>query len=342
MSRSFNIEEYCLDNLDKAKIAGTGQIHATCPWCGKYGSFYVSIKKGHYICHSCEAKGLHLVGVVAQIEGITWRQAREQIIKSEITFRRHETSESLLEKIRALRPEDDDGYNPENEKVKVKLPDGFNPVYDSKRKDKWMAPLYLAERKIKKSTARAWGMGYCNHGKYSHRLIIPVRCDNGFSFTARGMESDMYPRYLNPPAADNSRLLLGWDQIIKGKDLVLCEGPLDAVRLWQHGIQAVSLMGKVLHPDQIAMLFTLPPDTGITIMLDPEEAEAPYKAALNLICRFDNVYIAKLPMGVDPGDSTKEQAQTAYDEAKQYTGERIAGLSDRIELMKGKMSDRWS
>jgi len=96
-------------------------------------------------------------------------------------------------------------------------------------------------------------------------------------------------------------------------------------------------MGKVLHPEQLAMLIMKPSDAAITVMLDPEEAEAPYKVAEQLLCRFDHVSIARLPMGTDPGASTRKQAWEAYDNAVKYTGDRRGRLSAIVGASRKKL-----
>jgi hypothetical protein len=270
-----------------------------------------------------------MIGLIAHVEGISKGEAQRYIMRHEVEFRRKETPQTLVEKILALR----DGETPEDE-VDFPLPKEYIPVYKDGR---WRMPVYLKERRIKKATAREWGIGWCRKGRYGGRIIIPVECPNGRSFTARDTTGEQQPKYLNPKGADHGRLLLGWKQTSIEGDLAICEGPLDAIKLWQHGIPALALMGKVLHPEQLAMLMLKPVDAAVTVMLDPEESEAPYKVAEQLMCRFDNVSIAWLPQGIDPGASTRKQAWEAYDNAVQYTGDRSGRLSAIVGASKKKL-----
>jgi DNA primase len=215
------------------------------------------------------------------------------------------------------------------------LPDEFKPVW---KDGKWSRPVYLKERGIKRETAKAWGMGYCTSGRFASRLVIPVICPAGKSFTARSMDG-AEPRYLNPKGADHRRLFCGWNMVKPKGQVVLVEGPLDAVRMWQHGFPALSMMGKVLHFEQFAMLAsTYPPDTEIMVMTDPEEVEAPYKIGSRLLVRYERVYIAKLPLGVDPGVSTREQANKALDSATRYRGEKGRALPGILAKAKERLA----
>ena len=244
MSKHFDFEAYAVENLVLAKPAGAGQITAECPWCNRFGGFYIDKKTGHYVCHKCDEKGRHMVGVVAAVEEITWHEAKRFMMKNAVSFRRKGTILTLLERIQSMRSSEDEGYDGEDD-VEVELPKEFQPVY---KDGKWRFPAYLKERGIKRETARAWGIGFCNGGFYSHRILIPINCPQGYSFTARAVEKDMIPKIKNPKNANHGKLILGWDMVEKGQDVALVEGPFDAIKTWQNGIPALSLMGKVFLP----------------------------------------------------------------------------------------------
>jgi hypothetical protein len=329
----FDIQEWCEDNIDGAKLNQSNQIVGSCPWCGKHGHFYVDAEEGHYICFACsdtnESVGRYMVGLIAFVEEISKSEAMRFIMRNRIEFRRKETPETLLDKIITSKNEN---YL---QKVEFSLPEEYIPVY---KNGKWSFPIYLKERGILRETARSWKLGWARKGRYGGRIIIPVECPNGFSFTARDVTGKQEPRYLNPSGADHGKLLLGWNlHKIKG-DVVIVEGPVDAIKLWQHGFPAIALMGKTLHLEQLIMLVEKPRDAAITVMLDPEENEAPFKVAEQLICRFDDVSIAKLPNGVDPGSSTFEEASSAIVTSVPYKGDRTKKISSIIASSGKKLS----
>jgi DNA primase len=336
----FDIASYVESRLSHAKHSGgrTGQeMTALCPRCEKSGKFYINIESGRFVCFSCDFRGRSVVWLVAEIEGLSTSEARAFIFRQSVAIRRRDSKAVLRDRIAALRP-----YAATNESTNepeiVDLPKTFRPVWDGK---KWDVPLWLKEKRgIFRRTARAWGLGYCRVGRYAGRLIIPIECPNGSSFTARDMTEEQEPKYLNPQNANHSKLLVGWNLIPTVADLVICEGPLDAVKLWQHHIPALALGGKELHSDQLELLGALSSEQAIIIMLDPDAHEAPFKVAEKLHVSFDSVYIASLPEGVDPGDSTAEQAHRAVDHAKRWTGERLPKVLAKINSAKLAITSR--
>lgn len=325
----FDIEGWCHDNIEGARLNTSNQVVGRCPWCGKDGRFYVDAATGHYICFKCEERGRWLVGLVARVENIGLDEARQFILRQAVQFRRQGTPQTLLQKLLEMR-----GSEQPEPSQDTPLPKEFIPVFMD---GKWQTPAYLRERGFKRETAREWGLGWARQGRFACRLIIPIECPNGRSFTARDMTGHQQPKYLNPTGAAHGRLLLGWNHAPLAADVVLVEGPLDAIKLHQHGIPALALMGKVLHKEQLQMLTAKPADAGITVMLDPEERVAPFDVARQLTCRFESVYVAKLPDGVDPGLSTPRQAKLALEAAERYTGERVSRLRASLSLAQKKL-----
>lgn len=309
MSGAFDVEGYLLESLEGVKASAGSELKATCPECEKK-EFYANKESGKYFCFKCGFGGRSVIGLVAKLEGLEYWEAAQFVFKRSVKLRRTIDLPKLSERIRAMR-----GVDPapgELEKVDAGLPPGFRPCF---RDGAWSLPGYLKERGIRSRTAKAWGLGYCSNGRYAFRLIIPIVCPVGTSFTARDMSGSSSIRYLNPKEADHRRLLIGWNMARKTGDLVICEGPLDAVKLWQHGISAVALGGKVLHDEQLAQLVDFPPDVAITVMLDPEASDDAQIAAARLRTHFKKVYLASLPEGVDPGSSTLRQAHAAVEAA---------------------------
>lgn len=334
----FDIESWADSNLTKAHRTSTGQINSECPWCGG-DRFYLAVegdRAGKYICHQCDQKGRNPVGLIAHVEGLSKSEAMRRMVHEAGVFRRREqTPQTLLEVIRGAR----DGADVvEDQPVDFGMPKGFVPVYSEKSK-KWRFPAYLKERGVKRATAQAWGLGYCARGKYAGRLVIPLVCPNGRSWTARDMTGKQQPKYINPPGADHSRLLFGWEHARITADAAVVEGPLDALKAWQTNIPAYGLGGKNLSPEQASLLFMKPKDCSIVVMLDPEELVAPYAVAEKLIVHFDNVYIAFLNPGSDPGNAKPSQLVHAYDHPVRYEGRtnrKLIGLLDAAKQRIGK------
>jgi DNA primase len=348
----FDVGDYLNGALERVKPSANNEVTAVCPSCERWGGFYANAESGAYVCFKCDFRGKSVIGLVAQLEGIDWSEARGFIFKRAVKFRRRETLITLTDRIKLLRPRDEEGESEPTRAVDYDIPAGVIPCYDPKT-DKWKLPPYLKERGLKTRTIRAWGLGYSKRlwmeypGRdkpynLSDRLFIPIICPAGHSWTGRDMVGGRIPRYFNPPGADHRRLLIGWHAARLTGDVTICEGPLDAIRLWQHDITALALGGKELHDEQLAQLMDLSPETAVTVMLDPEEVIAPLTVARRLSLHFKNIYLAKLPLGVDPGSSTRAQAHAALDGAKKWDGGRSAYLAAVLERARNSLDSKRS
>ncbi len=304
----FDVQTYIESRLERAKPSAGDEWTALCPECRRWSKFYVNIISGHFICFSCEFRGKSVIGLVANLEGLSHSDARAYVFRNSVELRRKADLFTLSDRVRAIRPHAIVETADETEPVAVELPKVFKAVYDS---GKWRLPPYLKKRRIKSATARAWGLGFCRVGHYAGRLIIPIVCPQGYSFTARDMTDEQEPKYLNPPDADHRRLLIGWNLARLTGDFAIVEGPLDALKLYQYDVSALALGGKTVHDEQLSMLLDLPSESAITVMLDGEEKTAPYEVAGKLSAHFTNIYIARLPGKIDPGKATRSQAHEA-------------------------------
>ncbi len=330
----FDLEDWCENHLDGFKPSSRGEITALCPRCEKPEKFYVNVDPddehwGRWICFSCdEFRGGTPIPLISEVEGLSWTEARNVVFRGSVNVRRKATPESLTARISGIR-ESGDGplgsdawVEPAAEIVSQALPPEYIPCYDPKRKRPWMVPKYLKQRGYKKETIKRFGFGFCQAGRYGGRVIIPIKCPNGNSFTARDLRGDQEPKYLNPKEVDHSRLLYGWEQAKPGADTCIVEGGFDVAMMHQHGFQAYGIGGKHLSEEQLKLLRTLPRSTRFTVMLDPEEVEKAFETATMLLTVFKHVRIAELPPGTDPGSSSKKVKQRAYRDAESFSGGR--------------------
>ena len=84
----------------------------------------------------------------------------------------------------------------------------------------------------------------CREGKYADRLIIPYRDEDGeiYYFQARALR-DQQPKYLNPGIDEGVRsqnVLYPFDPT---KDVIVTEGPIDAISLIKCGLNATCTNG---------------------------------------------------------------------------------------------------
>lgn len=270
--------------LDGARLSksrkGTDECESFCPNCGKR-TFYVSLTSGNFICFACGVKG-----------------------KSIVKF---------------LKLSGDAFFNPNRQKEEIKakfeLPKEFRPIFNDGKAEMPIKLLeYLKNRGIKSSTLRAFEVGYCTSGKYKDRVVIPVATKHGSSFVARDYTGFSKLRYLNPPVSLRS-FVLGLHQI-RSEIPVVCEGPFDCLKLWQHGLSPLCLFGSDITSDQLSILSRNFSGKTLYLMLDPEEKTKARKIA-GFLDQFCNVKICTID-AEDPGESTQQQAFDAIESSKPY------------------------
>lgn len=299
----FDLEAWLDVNLSGRRNGD--EYSAQCPYCGKAGKFSVNIEKKLFRCFSgsCQASG-RVWQLMNFVEGISGREARK-LLGSE-TF----TQKPAFMKRQAVS----------NKRWDIALPEEFIPCFKPGRDPEYRIIRYLKER-LRPETLKSFGVGFCKTGKYFSRAVIPVRSEFGSAWTARDA-TEMYkddprrPKYNNPAGEWANDLLLGWEFYEPGSDLCLVEGPFDTMKLYEHGISSFALLGKKLGAGQRAQLLSLPSDTYVTILIDPEEKRwtiDDIRAKLSL--KFKNLFIGRLPPKVDPGSSTQQQARKAIDYA---------------------------
>ncbi len=300
----FDLEAWLDVNLSGRRNGD--EYSSQCPYCGKTGKFSVNIEKKLFRCFSgsCQASG-RVWQLMNFLEGISGQEAR-RLLGSE-TF----AQKPAFMKRQAVT----------NKRWDIPLPEEFIPCFQSGRDPEFRIIQHLKER-LRPETLKSFGVGFCKTGKYFNRAIIPVRSQFGNAWTARDAtnmhkEDLRRPKYNNPAGEWAQDLLMGWEHYEPGADLCLVEGPFDVMRLYEHGIHSFGLLGKKLGAGQRAQLLTLPSNTYVTILIDPEEKRwtvDDIRDSLSL--KFKNLFIGQLPEGVDPGSSTKKQARKAIDDAR--------------------------
>ncbi len=160
-------------------------------------------------------------------------------------FKKLSATQEQFRELRGIVDETSYGYESKEvrKKGKVELPKEFlslvykhpSPVYRN-------AMMYLHKRGITYEDILKYGIGYCDQGLYTNRIIIPSYDEDGVLnfFVGRDIfESKM--KYRNSPTPKDVvgfELFINWDEPI-----VLCEGPFDAIAIKRN---AIPLFGKTI------------------------------------------------------------------------------------------------
>jgi DNA primase len=143
-----------------------------------------------------------------------------------------------------------------------------------------IAHPYLDERGLTKGTIAEFGLGYCNNGSMSGRIVIPIHNPDGriVAYAGRwpGAPPDDTPKYKLPPGFKKSQELFNIHRAFehKGQPLVIVEGFFDCIKLWQLGCKrVVALMGSTLSIAQAELLSrSLDGDDRVIVMMDEDDA----------------------------------------------------------------------
>lgn len=138
-------------------------------------------------------------------------------------------------------------------------------------------PGYLLDRGISSETADAWGVGY---DKHENRVVIPIRDRDEVLWGAVGRDvtgrSKMkYKNYWN---FKRRYTLVGEHMVRDDTELVVCEGPLDALALWDvlrkndllDSYSVVSTMGAEVRKEQVDLMVSL--SSKVIIAFDNDRA----------------------------------------------------------------------
>jgi DNA primase len=166
------------------------------------------------------------------------------------------------------------------------------------------------------------------------RLMIPIHNDSGevVAFSGRLLDPEAKAqKYVNSaetPVFTKSKILFGLNKtkraIIEAKSAILCEGQIDLMRCWQHGIRnVVAPQGTAFTENHVRILKRLVGE--VVICFDADRAgQAAAQKAIDLLLKEDiQVRIARIPQGEDPDSLLRKQPVAVFEtmlrEAKDYT-----------------------
>lgn len=331
------------------------QMEMDCPFCGKPRHLYMALEKrikgarttypGDFICMKCDERG-RFIKLFAEIEGLDRREARMQLIEGiREPLPPPEKARFMTPKAMGLPapapvlvPAREETGAPRtgsvDERPTTPLPEEFIPCWDG---EKWRIPKYLKERGLEKATLAAFNIGYCDHGEYADRIILPISCPEGVSFTSRAIDSEAFLRY--KAGAGAGRLLFGWEpamaMVEKGADtLVVNEGPFDVLSVYQSGVPSVGIMGKRFKAEQVAMIRSVKVKR-IVMMLDADALRDAVKQAPELGSR---AMIAASLGAKDANEAGTAKIRDAVSASRDVEGARPGLILGTLAKLKAKMN----
>jgi hypothetical protein len=237
------------------------------PSCPSYGSgkspkLYFNVESGVGFCFRCQSP-YSMVDLVRVRLAISWGAAKEKV---DAWRGVHIPKEGLLNHLRELQRE----KRVEKDVLPVvELPEEFIPC------DKDHFPAYVRSRMTLES-ARRYRVGYCAHGYFQGRMIVPVYMPDGLrTFVARLMRKTPHlaktKKVLGPKGAKNSLALFNYQALRRHESIVLVEGVFDAI---YGGSNFLALLGTHISSYQVDLI-RQSPVKDVVVLFD---ADARYKA----------------------------------------------------------------
>jgi len=214
----------------------------------------------------------------------------------------------------------------------------------------------IVKKRVEIEDIKKYGMKYCVNDKtYHDRLIIPVYMSQKLiTFAARDFsgksdtwskvkailkqknlskiekekitEKYMYKKILYPFGTPMAKIFFNWDEAIKNhKEVVICEGIFDAIRIIKYGYNGLALLSCHLNSFKAKMLMQnfetiyIALDNDDKIDSKGKKSNPGQESAQKMIKEFltdAQVYNLVLPFGKDPDDCSKEEFDKAFYDAK--------------------------
>ncbi len=242
--------------------------------------FRVSISKNCWNCFGRCNDGGNILDFVARKECVTLREAALMLCD----WFHLSQSEKAVEKKEVTASKD------KTSNKSKRSPTESSPTSDSAANKTLGFTLqnlvtshpYLTERGLSEATIAEFGIGYCEKGSMTGRIVIPILNREGQLVAYAGrlpgkLSDEETPKYKLPPGFKKSQELYNLHRALQEPEdtpLVIVEGFFDCLRLWQLGIRrVVSLMGSSLSLQQEELIAAaVNPQSRIVLLLDEDEA----------------------------------------------------------------------
>ena len=321
----------------------SGSNHwACCPFHDeKTPSFSVNTQKGFYHCFGCGVSG-DAIRFLMDYDNLPFPEAIERLAEFNGLDVPYEDDG------RQTDPQEKDRYDLGLECLADAAAFFHEAFYGESGK---AARDYLRQRQLKKATVDAFQLGYAPPGNallahlgskyplqllqdvglvgvkedhhydwFRERVIFPIHNIKGkvIAFGARAM-GEAQPKYLNSPETTwfNKRFeLYGLHQAMQARErtLLVTEGYMDVIKLWQHGVKnAVAALGTAIGDTHISQLKKRVEKVYFSFDGDTAGQKAARKALEAVFSQHDKQHEWRfmfMPTGEDP-DSLVEKAGIA-------------------------------
>lgn len=290
------IEQWADQHLDVRNRAGE-EWSCVCPFHQDPGTtkpdLYLNVRKGVFLCMStsCGARG-SVTDLAARVLGVDAKAAER-----EFGLGGHKRVQMIRERLAAAR-----------------IPPPPLPRISDARLEELRSDRYwVSDRGLTTTTCEHFALGF---DESTQRAIIPYRDRGGVCryLIQRVAGPTTGLRYLYPKGFPLRSALYNLHAIDEREEVVVVEGSIDAMKVWQAGItNVIALLGSGVFEEQLAQLRML----RIVAFLDRDAAGA---AAVRRLCKHHKrvFRVARYPVSSsakDPDGLMPEEIQRAVERA---------------------------
>lgn len=244
-----------------------------CPKCKHHKrKMSVNIDKNVFKCWICDFKGTKLDPIIKGSE----LKSKWKLLTNQVDITRF-----------------DDLFKPED-KIKqetfLELPEYFTSLSSPNLSMVGKKALkYLSDRGVSKAEVLMYKMGFCHHGQYSNRIIIPSFSEYGdLNYYIARTFADAYLKYKNPPCSKDiifNDIFVDWN-----KPIVLVEGFFDSLKYEN----SIPILGSTLNMKTKLFNKIVERCKTVYICLDQDARKKELKIVKNLLDFGINVCKIKL------------------------------------------------
>jgi DNA primase len=179
-------------------------------------------------------------------------------------------------------------------------PSYIKPAWDTTI-DNGLIDLFLEDRGFTKDILKAFKVGYCFAGYYSHRLILPILpYGEVLGFTARDLTGTASRKYLFPKGFNaHDYIYTTFEPHTLPSLVFIVEGIFDAWSVVMQGYHAIAIFSKSLSPAQYNKINSLNIKQ-LFIMLDGDVSLNELRTIKYNLEHFSYTNIIQLPYEYDP------------------------------------------
>ena len=296
-------------NLEITDVSGDN-LMIKCPFHDdKISSFGVSYKgerKGLYNCFACGEKG-NIITLITKLLDCT----RAEAIDKTIGNQKEDEIKYILKRLTDIEV-----VTPQEKRKGAKYTElELYPLYQE------IMPYQLLDR-LKIETVIRYRLSLVSNmqevfnlsesNEYSNRIAIPVFIDGelkNIQFWDYMHKSNR--KYLNLPYSNAIDLVFGYD-LMTSDDVIVVEGPFDAMKLNEYGYNSVAILGSSFSFKK-AYLLLQKPVRSLILCFDGDSAG--YRAMKDSIKKLRDIFsISAIYLGEkDPADLTKKEFDDLFE-----------------------------